>query len=121
MRYAPLIGFFSQAIIETAEEMAMTQEALERLKATWLGRRAFRAKSASRRSLDLLAHYLILTARRLEALLDVSAPQAHAAIRQLEDAQIVTERTGYARNRVFAAREALAILNRPFGAAPSEP
>lgn len=120
LRYTPLIGFFSRAIVETAQEMATTREALEGLKAKWLGRRAFRLNSASRRALDLLAHYPILTARRLGSLLDVSAPQAHAAIRQLEDAHIVTERTGYARNRVFAASEALAILNRPFGEAPPE-
>jgi hypothetical protein len=34
---------------------------------------------------------------------------------------MLSERTGYARNRVFASPEALSIINRPFGETPIVP
>ncbi|MBW8296080.1 hypothetical protein [Sphingopyxis sp.] len=34
------------------------------------------------------------------------------------EAGVLIERTGYRRNRVYAAEAVLAIVNRPFGAAP---
>ena len=77
--------------------------------------------SAAARALDELPHYPVVTARRLGELLGISAPQAHQAIAQLEGAQILKERTGYARNRIFAADEALSIVNRPFGEEPILP
>lgn len=40
------------------------------------------------------------------------------AVAQLEEVGILKERTGYARNRVFAATEALTMINRPFGELP---
>ncbi|WP_212541906.1 hypothetical protein [Sphingopyxis indica] len=49
--------------------------------------------------------------------LDVSAPQALAAINQFVEAGILGERTGYRRNRVFEAEAVLAIVNRSFGSA----
>jgi DNA-binding Lrp family transcriptional regulator len=62
-----------------------------------------------------------VTAKRLGELLDISPPQVHQAIAQLEDAGILEERTGYSRNRVYAATEALGIINRPFGEEPLLP
>ncbi len=41
---------------------------------------------------------------------------ASSAVQQLVESGILTERTGYKRNRLFAAEEAIRILNRPFGA-----
>jgi hypothetical protein len=56
----------------------------------------------------------------LASKLDVSRPQALLAINQLVDAGILVERTGYRRNRVFAAEAVLAIVNRSFGSAPTD-
>jgi hypothetical protein len=39
----------------------------------------------------------------------------------LEEAGILAERTGYSRNRIYAASEALNIINRPFGEEPILP
>ena len=75
----------------------------------------FRKDSGAVRALDVLPHYPVLTIRRLSKLLDISTPAATTAIEQLIEAGIVVERTGYARNRVFTATEALIIINRPFG------
>lgn len=68
----------------------------------------------------MLADYPVITAKRLSERLQVSAPSAYGAIEQLVEARIVCERTGYSRNRVFAATKLLAILNRPFVAEPIE-
>jgi Mn-dependent DtxR family transcriptional regulator len=68
-----------------------------------------------------LPHYPILTIRRLAEILEVSVPAATQAISQLMQGGMLTERTGYARNRMFAAPEALSIINRPFGEDPILP
>jgi len=62
-----------------------------------------------------------VTTGRLAALLDISAAQAGQAVRQLMQAGILHERTGYRRNRLFAATEALSIINRPFAEEPILP
>ncbi|MDG5494828.1 hypothetical protein [Niveispirillum sp. BGYR6] len=53
--------------------------------------------------------------------LGISFVAASRAICQLVDAGILTERTGYRRNKLFAAREVLTILNRPLGSAAELP
>jgi DNA-binding Lrp family transcriptional regulator len=60
----------------------------------------------------------VITVGRLAEKLGVSFVQASAAVGQLVDAGILTERTGYSRNRLFAATEVLNLINRPFGEAP---
>jgi Fic family protein len=115
------IGFMADAIVGTVEELMVTRQALADLKVIWLGRRKFRRGSAPMLALDLLTHYPVVTAKRLSDLLGVSIPQATQAVRQLEESGILSERTGHRRNRIFAAEEALAIINRPFGEPPILP
>ena len=50
--------------------------------------------------------------------LGVSFQAASTALNSLQDKGIVHERTGYGRNRVFAAEEVIAVLARPFGEDP---
>ncbi len=118
LEWAPLVGYFSDAITGTIEELFATRGALDALKADWRKRRKYRARSAALRALDLLIDYPVITMARLATKLDVSRPQALAAINQLSDAGILVERTGYRRNRIFAAQEVLEIVNRPFGEPP---
>lgn len=117
LEWAPLVGYLSDAVSGTVEELFATRGALEKLADEWRERRKFRAGSASLRALDLLIDYPVITLKRLADKLDVSRPQALAAINQLVEADILIERTGYRRNRVFAAEAVLAVVNRPFGAA----
>ncbi|MGX7703492.1 Fic family protein [Methylobacterium sp. Gmos1] len=119
--WAAIIGFVSDAVVASVDELMVTRRALGRLRVDWVTRRRFRHGSASLRTLDLLPHYPVLTVRRLASLLAVTVPQAGQAVDQLVAAGILAERTGYARNRVFAAGEVLAVVNRPFGAAPILP
>lgn len=118
LNWAPLVGYLSDAVIGMVEELFATREALGKLADNWRGRRKFRAGSASTRALDLLVDYPVVTLSRLADRLDVSAPQALAAINQLVEAGILVERTGYRRNRIYAAEEVLTVVNRPFGSGP---
>ncbi|WP_162928348.1 Fic family protein [Sphingopyxis terrae] len=104
----------------TVEELFATRGALQKLADNWRERRKFRTGSASTRALDLLVDYPVIALKRLASKLDVSAPQALLAINQLVDAGILVERTGYRRNRVFAAEAMLAIVNGSFGSAPTD-
>ena len=116
-----IIGFIAGAIAATVAELLATRAALRELHTIWLSRRKFRAGSAALRALDILPQYPILTTARLSSLLQVSTPQANQAIAQLIEASILQERTGYRRNRLFAATEALSVIDRPFGEEPVLP
>lgn len=115
------IAFVADAIIGTVGELMATRQALQQLRSKWESRRKFRAGSSAASALDLLQHYPVITAGRLASLLEVSPVAAGTAIDQLVSVGILRERTGYRRNRVFAASEALSIINRPFGEAPLLP
>ncbi|WP_247887070.1 Fic/DOC family N-terminal domain-containing protein [Azospirillum sp. SYSU D00513] len=121
LEWHAMIGFLADAVVGTVDELLKTRTALASLRGIWLQRRAFRAGSTALRALDLLPHYPVITAGRLAAILGVSAPAASAALVQLQEAGILVERTGYRRNRIFAAAEVLSVINRPFGAAPVLP
>ncbi|BBK40413.1 cell filamentation protein Fic [Allostella vacuolata] len=116
-----IVGFLADAVVGTASELMATRRALSDLQRIWRERRRFRAGSAALRALDLLPHYPVLTVGRLAALLGLSYRAASLGIGQLVDAGILVERTGYRRNRVYAAVEALSLVNRPFGAEPILP
>ena len=116
-----MIGFLSDAVVESTAELMRTRTALEDLARRWARRRNFRQGSSSLRALELLHQYPVVTISRLASILGVTYPSASAAVAQLEQVGVLKERTGYLRNRVFSAPEALSILNRPFGATPILP
>lgn len=113
-----MIGFVADAVTGTVAELLTTRRALAELDANWRQRRSFRAGSASLRALSLLVDYPVVTIGRLASKLEVSWAQASAAASQLVDIGILCERTGYSRNRLFAATEVLDLINRPFGVEP---
>ncbi|MES5481559.1 Fic/DOC family N-terminal domain-containing protein [Bradyrhizobium sp. INPA03-11B] len=121
LNWQPIITFMADAVTGTVDELIRTREALSELSNVWRERRKFRKGSAAARALDELHNYPVVTAKRLGELLEISPPQVHQAIAQLEEAGILKERTGYSRNRVYAASEALSIINRPFGEEPLLP
>ncbi|MFK4719440.1 Fic family protein [Bradyrhizobium niftali] len=121
LEWEPVITFMADAVTGTVEELIRTRTALSELSERWRGRRKFRRGSAAMRALDELHNYPVVTARRLGDLLDVTPAQINQGIAQLEEAGILHERTGYARNRVYAAPEVLAVINRPFGEEPILP
>lgn len=118
LEWQELVGFLSDAIVGTVDELFSTRKALLSLGEMWHERRKFRKDSAAYRAIAILPHYPVLTIRRLAQILNVSIPAASTAIDQLMEVRILKERTGYARNRIFAAPEALQVINRPFGEEP---
>lgn len=121
LEWHQLAGFLAEAVTGTVSELFATRHALQALSGRWARRRQFRKDSAAFRMLEHLPHYPVLTVKRLAQLMKVSIPAATKAIDQLVEAGIVHERTGYARNRIFVATEALQIINRPFGDEPIVP
>lgn len=121
LEWEAIVGFVSDAVVATVDELMVTRGALAMLREDWTGRRKFRKGAASTRALDLITDHPVLTVKRLAGLLDVTVAQTNQAVGQLVEAGILSERTGYARNRIFAATEVLTIVNRPFGHPPACP
>jgi Fic family protein len=83
LEWQELVGFVSDAIVATVNELLATRDALRRLGAIWRNRRKFRKDSGAERALDVLPHYPVLTIRRLSRLLGISTPAATTAVEQL--------------------------------------
>jgi Fic family protein len=115
LRYGPIIEFICQAIESSFQEAEATRKSLLELPAIWRGRAKFRSGSAAERAIELLISSPILSAGELAKLLDVPFESASKALATLASRGVVKERTGYLRNRIFAAEEVIAILSRPFG------
>ena len=111
---AALIHFLSKAIVASWDESQKTKSALLALPNQWNERGSFRKNSTAQRALDELLQSPILTIKHLETKLGVSNPAALRAITQLCEAKILRERTGFARNRIFAAEEVIELLGRGF-------
>ena len=86
----------------------------------WLSRGKFRKGSAAELALPWLQVHPIFTTKQLQKNLSISAPTAHHATAQLVRNGIVRERTGFDRNRVYAAEEVISLLSRRFGSDPDE-
>lgn len=118
--YPPLVAHLSRAIVSTVEDAEMAVGRLEKLRFEWLERKKFRNKSAAQRMVEQLAWHPVVTSKTIERLLGASPAAARAAINQLADAGILTERTGKMRYRVFQAREVLDIYKNPSQPAETE-
>jgi len=113
--YSPLTTLMADAIAETVEELKRLRNDLRELQDDWKTRTKFRGGSAALLALDILPEYPVITIRRLESLLGVSYPAASSAVEKLVEVGILREKTGYSRNRIFTAQEAIDLINRPFG------
>lgn len=118
LAYRRVIEFVCTAIVASNDEEAVTRRVLEELPATWRKRGAFRRGSAAYRALDLLVRTPVITVKRLAGELNVSGQAANEAVRRLEDAAVIRERTGRERGRLFGAVEVINVLGRSFGTDP---
>ncbi len=116
--YAPLIEFICEAMVASFEESKRTKAELIQLPDIWKKRGSFRKDSTAARALTLLVKSPIITATELAAAMNTSFTAASNALKSLADQKILRERTGFERNRVFAAEEVLALLGRTFGEDP---
>jgi Fic family protein len=118
LAYRRIIEFVCRAIVVSNEEEWATQHVLQSLPAIWQARGAFRRDSTAHRSLELLVQMPIMTVKALAAELSVSGQAANEAMRRLEQAAVVRERSGRGRGRLFAAEEVINVLGRTFGSDP---
>jgi fido (protein-threonine AMPylation protein) len=118
--YAPIVAFFSEAIVASHHESMSTRDSIESLPGVWLQRGKFRKDSSAERALGWLLGHPIFTVRQLSEKLDVSHQAAHTAVALLQKKGVIRERTGFERNRVFAAEEVISLLSRRFGSDPQE-
>lgn len=118
LSYRRIIVFVCRAIAVSNKEEAETRRVLQELPAAWRKRGRFRRDSTAQRALDVLVHAPIITVKTLAAELNVSSQAANEAVRRLEKAAVVKERSGRGRGRLFAAEEVIAMLGRSFGSDP---
>lgn len=114
----PMVHFLCEAIIESWNESQKTKSALLELPSKWQAAGQFRGKSAAQNMLQGMLETPIFTEKHIQKKLKISHPAARRAIEQLQAANIIRERTGMTRNRVFAAEEVIELLARPFGEPP---
>lgn len=115
LKYAPLITFICNAILESSLEVKKSKAAIEALEETWQERGKFKVNSAAKRSLKILLQYPIITSSLLREKLDISGPASTNAINQLVEKKIIRHREFDNRKPVYAAEELIHILSRPFG------
>ncbi|OFZ82097.1 MAG: hypothetical protein A2583_12005 [Bdellovibrionales bacterium RIFOXYD1_FULL_53_11] len=120
LNYAPIVEFFAEALIASSCEVDLTRKHIENLPAAWLKRGNFRKESTAWRALSWLMAHPIFTVKQLQEHFRVSPQSANIAVSFLQKKRIVRERTGYERNRVFAAEEVISLLSRRFGSSPEE-
>jgi len=106
------IGFFLDAFEAQAHDAFRRGKRLLELKARYEERlsREIRSKSLNR-LIDHLFEQLTITVRQAENLLDVTFTTAQRAVDRLETSGIVEEATGRRRDRIYRAREIIAILD----------
>lgn len=112
------LGFFLDGVAETAQQAVDTAQRLLALLARDRARIAALGARAGNVGLvfEHFARRVILTVPQLQPHLALSAPTIRAAIRTLQEMEIVNELTGQRRHRVFAYQQYLDILSE--GAQP---
>jgi hypothetical protein len=118
LEWQPIVQLICNSIVASVEEVQTTYAALGKLPSIWHLRVQPRQGSTAHRALELLPAWPVLTVDRLAELLRVSFQAANEAVKVLANLGILTERTGYKKNRLSVAPDVLRILNRPFGQPP---
>lgn len=113
LEYAPLIEMLSNAITMAVDRAMDAHRSLTDLLRDWHSRQKWRKNSTQLRTLEFLIGNPVIKMKGLRTSLGVGEEAARTAIKQLVAAGILKEKTGFKRNRVFAAEEVLEIYRRP--------
>ena len=114
LNHVPLIELMSFALEESYNYMIDTNNALEALSNNWKQQSKFRKHSGAERLLEVILGQPILTVKVAQDRLGITKQAANEAIRKLLEAKILTERTGWKRNRVFGSKEVVSLISRNF-------
>jgi len=115
LNYSPIIEFTCAALTQSYKHFKKLQKQLHSFPEEWKQKGNFRKNSAADKTIEILLESPILTAKTLGKKLSVSQPTANKALLQLTTAKILTERTGFSRNRVFAAEDVIKLLTKNIG------
>jgi Fic family protein len=107
----PIVERLAHAAFAATTNGRQLVNALHVIRADWDSRIRGRRGSGPRRLVDILVRQPVVDAAIVSAELDVLPQNAHRAIDPLVDAGILTEFTGFARNRMWQANDVLAALD----------
>jgi Fic family protein len=110
------LSFFLRGVANQARDAVARAGRLQELRERY--REQFQAVRAAARLLqvvDLLFAQPVLTTSQVAETLGVSFPSAQQYVNRLEEANILREITGQARNRVYRADEVLQAIEEPLG------
>ncbi len=110
--------FFLRGVTEQARDaVAARARRLQALRERYRGQlQSGRMAARLLQLIDLLFAQPVITARQVEAALDVDFPTALRYVNQLVEAGLLREITGKARKRVYRADELLQAIESPIGA-----
>jgi Fic family protein len=120
LNFMPFIEFLSETFEASYEEAEKTKSALLSLPDIWLSKTKFRKNSVGQNIVNHLLMAPIVSISELSEKLGVAFPNISAAVDKLVGARVLKERTGYKKNRIFAAEEVIVILARKFGENPND-
>ena len=118
LSYNRIVAFVADAIVGAHEEEKVSKAIIAALPQTWHSRGRFRKGSSAERALSIITKMPIITAGLLADELGVPFQAASNTLNILTKQQIVRERTGHGRNRIFASEDVIAVLARPFAEDP---
>ena len=108
---APIVERFSTASVTAITNGRQLASDLRAIRAGWADRLKLRRDASAWRLADVLLRQPVVDARVVAAELGISAQNAQRAIAPLADAGVITEFTGFERNRMWQASEVLAALD----------
>lgn len=114
------IAFFLRGVTEVSREAAMTAGAILRMREEMRARvtdQMGRAAANGHRVLDRLFDHPIVAVATVRDWLDVTPASANQLVNRFSKAGVLTEITGYARNRRFRFDPYLRLFEEPEGAA----
>lgn len=123
----PIVSRLADAAFAAIGNSRRLVTELRELRADWDGRIASRRGSSARRLADLVLRHNVVDSRTIARELEIRIENVGRAVRPLVDAGILTEFTGFTRNRTWEARQVSDVLDefaaragrrRPVTAAP---
>jgi Fic family protein len=108
---APIVARFAAASVEAVVNARLLMADLHRIRDRWDGVLRARRGAATWRLADLLLRQPVVDARTVARELEVSPANTARTVAPLVDAGVLTESTGFARNRVWQAPEVLSALD----------
>lgn len=110
------LRFFLNGVAETAKRGKETLEAIIDLRKKYEelieGRMGVKSQKLGKELLKHLFSKPVVMVKDVEGMLAVSKPTANAIVKSLMEANILKEKTGYSRNRVFVLHEYLNLFNK---------